>query len=392
MRSTCGSLNGRIPIHRSRPKSFIEAFNLTRENANNSGIESGGGWESLGPINIGGRMLCMAFHPTDEDIIYAGSASGGLWKSTTQGLGQNAWEYVPTGFPVLGVAAIAIDQNDPDIILIGTGETYGVGIAEPGTINRLTRGTYGIGILKSIDGGASWTQVLAFDEDEIKGVQDIEISNQSSLEIYAATTDGVYQSLDGGDNWTLIFNQLNCTDIEVDPNDGNILYVAQGNFNYGLDPNLSGLFKSTNKGGNFTELLDAGLLTAWSGNAKLTFDPTNSNTIYADIQVGWFNTGPTTPAGIYKSTNGGTNWTNINNQNIAQFQGWYSHDLAINPLNPSEMINVGIQTWKSTDTGVNFTQKSQNSWTLGEVPVEIPEGLDNYVSFRCSRRLLPSYQ
>jgi len=176
-----------------------------------------------------------------------------------------------------------------------------------------------------------------------------------------------------------VFANANCFDIEIDKNNGNIIYVTQGNFNNGLDPNLNGIFKSTNGGDSFTELLDPGLLAAWSGNAKLVIDPTNSDILYASIQVSWFNTGATTPAGIFKSTDAGSTWANINNQNIAQFQGWYSHDIAVNPNNNSEIINVGIATWKSTDTGVTFTKKSNNSWTIGEVSVEVPEGGDDYV-------------
>ncbi len=359
---------------------YVDAFEQHQISLAKKSDSFDGEWENLGPENVGGRTLCLAFHPTDPDVIFAGSASGGLWKTTTQGIGKNAWEQIPTGFPVLGVAAIAIDQNNPDIMFIGTGETYGVGISEPGIVRRLTRGTYGIGILKSTDGGDSWSHVLEYKMNEIKGVQDIEISNQNSLEIYAATTDGVYQSFDGGDNWALIFAEPNCIDLEIDPNNGDIIYVTSGNFNYSLDPSLSGIFKSTNKGESFNELLDAGLLTAWSGSAKLTIDPSNSNTIYADIQVGWFNTNPTTPAGIYKSTNTGTNWTLINNQNIAQFQGWYSHDIAINPTNTSEMMYVGIDAWKSTDAGNNFIKKSDwMTWPFGEIPVDVPEGGPNYV-------------
>ncbi len=357
---------------------FMEAFEQDRiHKQQRSSIV--GEWESLGPKNIGGRTLCLAFHPTDEDIIYAGSASGGLWKTETQGVGEDAWTKVPTGFPVLGVAAIAIDQNDPNTIIIGTGETYRVGIAEPGTTVRLTRGTYGIGILKTTDGGNSWNHVLVFDEDEIKGVQDIEINPQNSMEMYAATTDGVYRSTNGGNSWALVFTEPNCIDIEIDPSNGNTLYVSQGNFNNNLDPNLSGIFKSTDGGNTFNELLDAGLITAWSGNAKLELDPSNSNTIYASIQVGWFNTGSTTPAGIFRSTNGGVNWTNINTQNIAQYQGWYSHDIAVNPANQNEIINVGIAAWKSVDAGANFLAKTANSWTMGQVDVTVPEGGANYV-------------
>jgi hypothetical protein len=371
-------------FERAYPNSFVPTSKYLDAFSENKIISESresviGEWESLGPINIGGRTLCLAFHPTDENIMFAGSASGGLWKTTTQGLGQNAWEYVPTGFPVLGVAAIAIDQNDPNTILIGTGETYGVGFAEPGTTVRLTRGTYGIGILKTIDGGAGWSHVLVFDENEIKGVQDIVINPQNSQIMFAATTDGVYRSTNGGDDWSLVFNEINCIDIEIDPSNGNTIYVSQGNFNNALDPNLCGIFKSIDGGNSFNELLDPGLISAWSGNAKLEIDPANTNTIYASIQVGWFNTDPTTPAGLYKSSNGGVNWAKINDQNIAQYQGWYSHDIAVNPTNQNEMMYVGISGWKSTDTGLNFLAKTANSWTMGQVPVDVPEGLPNYV-------------
>ena len=336
-------------------------------------------WQSLGPENIAGRILCLAFHPTNEDVIFVGSASSGLWKTTTQGVGRYAWEYVPTGFPVLGVAALAIDQNNPNTIYIGTGETYGIGFGEPVTVTRLIRGTYGIGILKSTDGGANWSKILEFDPSEIKGVQDIEINKLNSQEIYAATTDGLYQSLDGGSNWNLILNEPNCIDIEIDPNNGDIIYVTKGNLNLDLDPSVSGIYKSTNKGVSFTKLIDSGLIDAWSGNAKLALDPANSNTIYASIQMSEIG-GNTTTAGIYKSINAGATWNRINNQNMAMHQGWYSQDLAINPQNNTEIMFAGFDSWKSTDTGSTFTQHSNwYQWDYGEISVDFPEGPDDYV-------------
>jgi photosystem II stability/assembly factor-like uncharacterized protein len=350
---------------------------LQRQNRTRSLDEE---WESMGPINVGGRTLCLAFHPTDPDVIFTGSAGGGLWMTTSQGEGQNAWSPVETGFPVTGVAAIAINPTDADEIYIGTGETYRIGTAEPGTVDRLTRGTYGIGILKSIDGGSTWTHVLEFQDEEIKGVQDIAVSPMNPNEVYAATSDGLYQSIDSGENWTLILAEQMCIDVEIDPNDDNVVYVTQGNFNNALDEDECGIFKTTDKGVSFSELLDDGLIAAWSGNAKLTIDPITSTTLYATIQVGYFNQDPTTPAGIYKSTDAGDNWEKINDQNIAQYQGWYSHDLAVNPNDTDEMIQTGIDTWKSVNTGDSFVKKSfWSNWPFGEISVDFPEGPDNYV-------------
>lgn len=365
--------NENIPMDR-----FISAFETHKSMPAFSDRRSLGEWESLGPENIGGRTLCLAFHPTNEDIIFAGSASGGLWRTTTQGVGRFAWEPVPTGFPVLGVAAIAIDPDDPNTMLIGTGETYAVGYAEPGTVNRLTRGSYGIGILKTTDGGDSWSHVLPFSQDDIKGVQDLEINPNNSLEVFAATTDGVYRSLDGGENWSLVFAQSNAIDLEIDPDNGDVLYVSTGNLNFDFDPAINGIFKSVDKGDSFIELTHPNLPAAWSGNAKLSIDPSNSNVIYATIQD-WFVSDPEVPAGLLRSTDGGDSWLQINNQNIAQWQGWYSHDIAINPQANNEILYVGIQAWKSTDGGGLFDPYSINSWTMGEVPVDFPEGADNYV-------------
>ncbi|NNK81407.1 MAG: hypothetical protein HKO93_07900, partial [Flavobacteriales bacterium] len=176
-----------------------------------------GEWESLGPENIGGRTLCLAFHPTDPDVIYAGSASGGLWKTTTRGVGRYAWSPVPTGHPVQAVSSIVIDPDNPDIMYIGTGETYGGGVSQPGVVNRYTRGTYGIGILKTVDGGLTWDNTLVFDQADIKGIQDLEMSPFDSSELYAAATDGLYYSSDAGENWELIFSAGDCIDVELDP-------------------------------------------------------------------------------------------------------------------------------------------------------------------------------
>ncbi len=371
------SLERAYPYDKIPTSKFTEAFAQKRQSEQQRAVAIDGEWESMGPKNIGGRTLCLAFHPTNEDIMFAGSASGGLWKTTTQGVGEDAWEYVPTGFPVLGVAAIAIDPNNPDIMYIGTGETYGVGVAEPGTVNRLTRGTYGIGILKTEDGGATWAQALPFEMDEIKGVQDIAINPLNTQEIYAAATDGLFQSLDGGVSWDLILNEINCIDVEIDPNNDSIIYVSHGNLNFDLDPSLSGIYKSIDKGISFNEILDTGLLTAWTGNAKIILDPSNSEIIYASIQDAFVDNGGT--SGVYKSSNSGSNWELINNENVAAWQGWYSHDLVINPASPNELMYVGIAAWKSINNGVDFTQKTANTWTWGEVSVEFPEGADNYV-------------
>ncbi|HEX5625019.1 MAG TPA: hypothetical protein VFX48_03300, partial [Saprospiraceae bacterium] len=113
-------------------------------------------WESLGPSHIAGRALCLAIHPFDTNQLWMGSAGSGLWKSETGGVGQNAWTHVPLTFPVSAVSSIAIQTSNPQIIYLGTGEVYNLEGADGGIITRTLRGSRGLGILKSTDGGKSW--------------------------------------------------------------------------------------------------------------------------------------------------------------------------------------------------------------------------------------------
>ena len=123
-------------------------------------------WTPLAPKNFGGRILSLAFHPTNANIMWVGSASGGLWKTTNGGTGAADginWVNVPTGFPVLGISAIAVNQSNANEIYLGTGEVYNSGgNGYQGHNDRIFRGSYGIGVLKSIDGGITWSKALDF--------------------------------------------------------------------------------------------------------------------------------------------------------------------------------------------------------------------------------------
>src|ERR1035437_3681069 len=111
---------------------YVSHYKNVNARIKNTEREKLGGWTNFGPNNIGGRTLSIAIDPTDTAVIYMGSASGGLWKSTTGGIGTNAWTYIPTGFPVLGVSSIAINPNNHNEIFIGTGETYDYGSSQIG--------------------------------------------------------------------------------------------------------------------------------------------------------------------------------------------------------------------------------------------------------------------
>ncbi|MEQ8706504.1 MAG: T9SS type A sorting domain-containing protein [Phaeodactylibacter sp.] len=325
-------------------------------------------WEALGPKNFGGRTLCLAFHPDNAGIIYAGSASGGLWKSTTAGAGAEAWERIPLGHPVLGVSSIAINPEDPEEMYIGTGEVYNYTVAMPGVSNRLTRGSYGMGILKTTDGGQTWVKSLDWSYEEMRGVWDVIINPENTNTIWATTTQGTYRSTDAGQSWALVHDFPMGMDLELHPADTSILFATYG----GYESPQAGIFRSTDGGGSFQPL--SGLPNDYSGKAMLSISPSNPDLIYISLADAFES------RGLYKSENGGDSWDLVNTDDIARFQGWYSHDVAIKPDDPNTIIYTGVDLFKSTNGGLTVEQKGYwFNWFFGQTPVGGPEGPSDYV-------------
>ena len=325
-------------------------------------------WEALGPMNFGGRTLCLAFHPEDPNIIYAGSAGGGLWKSTTAGVGAQAWERIPLGHPVIGVSSIAIDPFNPDVMYIGTGEVYNYSIATPAVYDRLTRGSYGAGLLKTADGGLSWEKSIDWSYEEMKGIWDVVINPQNSRTVFAATTEGLFRTHNSGTDWELVHDFPMGIDIEMHPVDTTIIYVSHGGHN---SPG-AGIFKSVD-GGNSFSLLE-GLPDDYTGRSPISISPSNPDILYismANSQSG---------IGLFRSDDGGGSWELVNSSDVASYQGWYSHDVAIKPDNPELLIWTGIDVYKSTNGGSSILQKTNwFAWDFGQTPVGGPEGPPNYV-------------
>ena len=111
-------------LQRSYPYQKISSQKITQAYQHQTSLavnrNSQANWEGIGPMNIAGRTLALAFHPIDANIIFLGSASGGLWKTTSAGIGENAWERVNIGFPVLAVSSIVISPQNPNICLLYT--------------------------------------------------------------------------------------------------------------------------------------------------------------------------------------------------------------------------------------------------------------------------------
>jgi len=333
-------------------------------------------WTPLGPMNFAGRVLSLAFHPTNPNVMFAGSASGGLWKTTNGGIGTAGgglnWTQVQTGFPTQSVPAIAINPIAPSEMYIGTGEVYAAGTSGfPGQDVRTFRGSYGIGILKSNDFGVTWNYSLNFSNSTVKGVYDIRFNPRNPDTVFAATSDGLYRSTNDGASWTLIHSVPLTMDMEFSPTDPNTLYITSGD----LGSAGTGIYKSTNALATtptFTQLT-TGLPTVINGMIRISICPDNANRIFASVGKlpGTTSCSGSCNYGLYLSTNGGTSWTRTANQPLLggshymQNQGWYAHDVLAAPTTNNSVYVSEIDMTKSTDGGANWPLSGTlTQWSL----------------------------
>jgi photosystem II stability/assembly factor-like uncharacterized protein len=320
-------------------KEFEKEKTILRKNHS---ITETGGWESMGPENVPGRMISLAVNPQNSKTLYAGSASGGLWRTYNSATGEN-WHRITTGFPVLGVMAIAIDPLDTNTIYIGTGEVYGYQSSVGSVAVRLTRGSYGIGILKSTDGGDTWSKSLDWSIDEEKGIQDLVINPQNSSSIYAATSEGIYKSVNAGESWNLIHNVLMVQDIIVHPIDTNKVLASCGN----LGSTGTGVYRSTNAGESWNKVSG---IPNYSGKTLIDVFQADPDIVFASVA------NSESSIGLYKTRNFGESWFVVHNEDVQRYQGFFSHWVAVHPTDETQVVHAGVNIYKSNSGGAVLQQ------------------------------------
>ena len=285
-------------------------------------------WVSMGPSdNIGGRVLTVAINPLRSNSLFIGTASGGIWKSYSGGVGTKAWQPVETNLPLLGVSSIIINPLDTNVIYAGTGEVYRVDTSNIGFNVWKCRGTYGIGILKSTNAGANWSQVMMKSTSELFGIQMLKFNPHNINSVYACATDGLYRTGDGGGSWTKILDKIYVTDIVINPADTTQMVVAVGN----MVNSDKGIYRTVNGGSTWSKIT-SGLPSSFLGFTCL--ENWGDTRIYASI-------GGTTDE-LYVSLDFGVTWTAKNTSAHCGGQYWFSHALAIKPTDFDSIIMGGV--------------------------------------------------
>ena len=326
---------------------FIE-WQKEKEKYRNAKSNTSGNWVSKGPINTpiilsnnkkrgNGRVNCIAFDPTDEDIVWIGSPAGGLWKSID---GGSNWTTNTDNLPVMGVSHIAIDPINNQTMYIVTGDANATD-------------TYSIGILKSIDGGSTWnTTGLSYTTAQEKTVNKVLINPNYTDSLIAATNSNLMTSSDGGATWATTGVIGRWRDIEYKPNNHNVIYAAK---------QLSGgsnVYQTVDGGTNWN-VINNGVSSTGKHRPLIAVTPDNPEVIYAlysDSDYGFH--------GLYKSSDAGNNWVlQSNTPNIlgretdgsdAGGQSWYDLSLGVATNNEDLVYVGGINIWRSDDSGANW--------------------------------------
>jgi photosystem II stability/assembly factor-like uncharacterized protein len=320
-------------------------------------VERGEGWVLQGPLNIGGRISAVAMHPSDMQTIYAGAASGGIFKSADSG---ESWVPIFDQALSLSIGDIAIAPSDPSIIWVGTGEANAGG----GSMSY-----DGFGIYKSSDAGSTWEHLGLENSGSIGRVA---VRPDNPGVCYAAAMGrlfsnnperGVFRTTDGGANWEnvlFINDSVGAIDIVIHPLHPDTLYAAMwerirrpDRRNYG--GRGCGIYRSYDGGNSWTELT-AGLPASSPSLGRIGIDISASDpdvlyAIYAD-NIGYFE-------GVYRSENGGDSWFRTNDGDLAGMYssyGWWFGRISIDPVDPDVAYAIGFDLYKTTDGG--------NSWPL----------------------------
>ncbi len=302
----------------------------------------------IGPALMSGRIIDIEAHPTNNRILYIGTAGGGVWKSANGGASFQ---------PIFdehsqSIGKVKLDPTDPDnTIWVGTGEIW--------TRNSVSVGD---GLYKSTDSGLNWEKVGFEKSERISG---IEIHPENNQVMYVGVLGalwsdseerGVFKSTDGGKSWEKVLYidpTTGCGDLIMDPNDPNVLYASMWEFrrtgwSFNSGGNNSALYKSTDAGKTWNKI-DSGFPEGKMGRIAVAVAPSDSDRLYAVLE-----TEDESKRGLYGSKDAGGSWELLNGDFGLVVRPFYFSRITIDPRDPDVVVKAGLTGSISRDGGKTF--------------------------------------
>ena len=349
-------------------------------------------YRHIGPP--GNRLASVAGIPGDPNIIYAGAASGGLWKTTD---GGTHWEPIFDDQEVSSVSALAVAASDPNVVWAGTGETF-----------IRSNISIGNGIYKSTDAGKTWKHMGL---EETGRIGRVLVDPRNPDVVFAAAMGhcygpqvdrGVFRTTDGGDSWEkVLFVDENhgASDIVMDPGNPRILFAGMWQLEIKTWGRLSGsttggVFRSTDGGTTWKRLEGNGLPTTSTGKVGLAIAPSNSDRVYALIETsdGEPREGRETESGVlWRSDDGGDHWKLVNHDHVLTQRPHYYTRCAVSPDNHNEVYFLAPRATITLDGGATLDGfpvaggDHHDMWIDPTNPSRMVVGNDQYVAISMNR-------
>ena len=305
---------------------------------------------NIGPGGMSGRVTSIDVVHSNPDIMYAGTASGGLWKSTSGGI---KWDPIFENEATASIGAVAIQQSNPSVIWVGTGE---------GNPRNSLNGGYGI--YKSLDGGKNW---ILMGLEKTRHIHRVIIDPKNPNTVYAAAIGspwgvhperGVYKTTDGGKTWVKILYtnpKSGAADLVMDPQNPNKLIAAMWEhkrdpwfFNSGGEG--SGLYSTYDGGDTWKKISEEdGLPKGNLGRIGVAISPSKPDVIYALIEAN--------KNALYKSSDGGVKWKMVSdNMDEIGNRPFYYADIYVDSQNENRLYSIFTYVNVSEDGGKSFKQ------------------------------------
>ncbi|MFQ5652173.1 MAG: hypothetical protein ACE5IY_19765 [bacterium] len=301
---------------------------------------------SVGPAGMSGRVTAIDAVYSDPDIIYLGTASGGLWKSTSGGI---AWKPVFDEQRVASIGAVAIAQNNPEVVWVGTGEG-----------NPRNSKASGNGVYKSLDGGKTWTHLGL---ENSRTIHRLIIHPSDPDIVYVAAQGaawgenpqrGIFKTTDGGKTWRKVLyvdEKTGAADLVMDPTNPNKLIAALWQYRrwpwfFKSGGPGSGLYVTFDGGETWKKRThEDGLPEGELGRIGLAISHSRPNVVYALIEA--------KKNGLYRSDDGGFKWEKVADKKIGNRPFYYA-DIFVDPSNENRIYNLYSVVDVSEDGGRTF--------------------------------------
>ncbi|HEX3986289.1 MAG TPA: hypothetical protein VHX13_06725 [Acidobacteriaceae bacterium] len=336
-------------------------------------------WRSVGPYT-GGRVTTVAGIAAEPNVFYMGTAGGGVWK--TDDYGRNWKNISDKDFKCNNIGAMAISPSNPKVIYVGTGDS-----APRNTV--LT----GEGMYKSTDGGKTWKYV-GLGETHI--ISRIVVDPANPDVVYAAALGhlfgpnpdrGIFKTTDGGQTWKKVLyvnDETGAISLAMDPSNASVVYasmwqISRTHWTFSSGGPGSGIYKTTDGGANWTNISHSqGLPTGIFGRTGIAVAPSQPSVVYALIQADYKGQA----GGLFRSDDAGQTWKLVNNSMDITQRAFYYSEVYVDPKDPDTIYLPNVGLYVSHNKGEKLTPlhpphgDNHVLWINPDTPQTLIEGND----------------